>query len=49
MTDNLPHLLFHLDKIKTDYYKESKDLLSSSYVRGERIVLDSDYDKLRIN
>ena len=47
MTDNLPHLLFHLAKIKTAYYKESKDLLSSSYVCGERIVHDCDYDELR--
>lgn len=49
MTDNLPHLLFHLAQIKTDYYKESKDLLSSSYNCGERMVHDKDYDQLRGN
>ena len=49
MTDNLPHLLFHLAKIKTEYYKESKDLLSPSYNCGRRMVHDCDYDKIRDN
>lgn len=49
MTDNLPHLLFHLAKIKTEYYKESKDLLSPSYNCGRRMVHDCDYDKFRDN
>lgn len=49
MTDNLPHLLFHLAKIKTDYYKESKDLLSTSYICGKRMVHNVNYDEIREN
>ncbi len=46
MSDNLCHLLMRLGGVKSDYYHETRDVLSSQYECPSRIVANRiDYDK----
>ena len=50
MIDNLSHVLFHIGNIKTRYYYKERDLISSEFLSGKRIVGDKyDYDSLMWN
>ena len=45
MSDKLPHLLFHIANIRTDYYQPKSDILSPTYKFQKRIVQDDiEYD-----
>lgn len=49
-SDNLCHLLFHIGKVKTKYYKEEDDLLSEKYRCLKRIVYNKiNFDKYVVN
>ncbi len=48
--DNLCHLLFHIGKIDTHHYNEERNLISSRYKCGKRIMHHKyDYDEIRFD
>lgn len=48
MSDNICHMLFQIGGLKSEYYKENRNVISKEYVCPPRIVNDSiNYDQLQ--